>query len=165
MFFTSLNETRGLFQVNFLIKACCWGMLFPHPMYDGVSTLGRQLTMVIISFIVIHFATTGLFKLMPNFCFNHRATNEPYGRTSGSQINPSSNGQLIFFFGCGVLLGAHSTIALANHQWWVRRNAMKRWTVACIAWLSITTMAIGEANHWAPWCKRTGRWRSFSSNS
>jgi hypothetical protein len=45
-------------------------------MYDGVSTLGRQLTMAVISSIVIHFATKeGLFKLMSNLCFNPQATN------------------------------------------------------------------------------------------
>jgi len=39
---------------------------------------------------------------------------ELYGRTPGSQINPSSNGQLMIFFGCGVLLGAHFVAALAK---------------------------------------------------
>jgi hypothetical protein len=43
-------------------------------------------------------------------------TSEPYGGTLGSEINPSSNGQLIIIFGCGVLPGAHFAAALTNHQ-------------------------------------------------
>jgi hypothetical protein len=55
-------------------------------------------------------------KVLQQSFDNGHGTFEPYGETPGSQINPSSNGQLNFFFGCGVLPGAHSAAALANHQ-------------------------------------------------
>jgi hypothetical protein len=55
-----------------------------------------------------------MVALMKRWAINYKRI-EPYGETLGSQINPSSNGQLIFF-GCGVLPGAHSVVTLANHQ-------------------------------------------------
>jgi hypothetical protein len=67
-------------------------------------------------------------------------------RDPGVPNKPILEWEINYYFWVWVLLGAHSAAALANHQWWVKRNAMKHWTVTCIAWLGITTMTIGEVN-------------------